>query len=145
MKLIPYVAGFLFNQDMSRVVLIEKCRPEFMKGTWNGVGGKIEDGETSIQALNREFEEETGLNTSDVNWFMICTLFGGGWETDFFYGCSSRINEVQTMTDEIVVTCRVDDVWSLPSLPNLKWLMGLALDRNIRLPLIISEDQYVNS
>jgi len=41
-----YVAGFMFSPDLENVVLIEKQKPEWQKGKYNAVGGKIEDGET---------------------------------------------------------------------------------------------------
>lgn len=36
-----YVCGFLMSYDMDKVVLIKKNRPDWQKGKWNGVGGKI--------------------------------------------------------------------------------------------------------
>ena len=58
---IYYVVGFLFNPDMTEVVLIKKNRPDWQKGLLNGVGGKIESGEDPITAMIREFKEETGI------------------------------------------------------------------------------------
>ncbi len=57
-----YVAGFLFEPYMERVVLIQKEKPTWQKGRLNGVGGKMELGETPLQAMQREFREETGLD-----------------------------------------------------------------------------------
>lgn len=37
------------------------------KGKWNGLGGKIELGETPHQAIVREIEEESGLQLNDVS------------------------------------------------------------------------------
>jgi 8-oxo-dGTP diphosphatase len=58
---IIYVAGFLFSEDESKVVLIEKNKPDFLKGLFNPVGGKKENNETSLEAMIREFKEETGV------------------------------------------------------------------------------------
>lgn len=61
-----YVVGFLFGYDVDsiekakNVVLIKKDKPDFLKGKWNGVGGKVELGEEPKQAMCREFLEETG-------------------------------------------------------------------------------------
>jgi 8-oxo-dGTP diphosphatase len=56
-----WVVGFVFkNRD--EVTLVMKNRPEWQKGKLNGVGGKIEAGETSAQAMRREFKEEAGAD-----------------------------------------------------------------------------------
>lgn len=43
------------------VLLVLKNKPDFLKGKLNLVGGKVEYGETLIQAATRELEEESGL------------------------------------------------------------------------------------
>ena len=59
--MINYVAGFMFSEDLSRVALIHKDRPEGLAGLWCGVGGKVENGELDYSAMVREFKEETGV------------------------------------------------------------------------------------
>lgn len=54
-----YVVGFAFDA-YGAVALINKQKPEWMKGRWNGIGGKIEPGETPQAAMQREFKEEAG-------------------------------------------------------------------------------------
>lgn len=75
-----YVVGFLFSEDESRVLLVLKNRPAWQEGKLNGVGGKIEAGETPLQAMEREFKEETYFGAlfeggSDVptpiNWNLV--------------------------------------------------------------------------
>lgn len=63
---IEYCLGFAFYG--TDVVLIRKERPDFQKGLLNGVGGKIEIGETPIQSMSREFLEETKVFTFDNQW-----------------------------------------------------------------------------
>ena len=49
-----YVTGFLFSQDSSHVVLIKKINPAWQRGLFNGVGGKVEVNESSIDAMVRD-------------------------------------------------------------------------------------------
>ncbi len=75
-----YVAGLLFADVRSKVMLIRKSHPDWMKGKLNGIGGHIEDSDKSPDdAMRREFNEETGLNV--VNWQKFAVLVGDE-ETD---------------------------------------------------------------
>lgn len=52
----------LYRDDLyPSFVVIEKDRPDYLKGKLNLPGGKIEKDETPIQAAVRELEEETGI------------------------------------------------------------------------------------
>lgn len=61
-----YVVGFAFNDN--HVLLIEKKRPSWQKGSYNGIGGHIEEGETPKAAMVREFEEECGIASMEKDW-----------------------------------------------------------------------------
>ncbi|MFA6090169.1 MAG: 8-oxo-dGTP diphosphatase [Candidatus Gracilibacteria bacterium] len=50
---------FVFN-DKKQILLAMKKRG-FGEGKWNGAGGKVEVGETMIEAASRELQEETGI------------------------------------------------------------------------------------
>lgn len=126
-KIMEYVAGFAFTTD-GHVALIRKNKPDFQRGKWNGIGGKIEDGETPHQAMVREFREETGVVIED--WSEFCILEGEDWYVRFFTATSGQVFDVRTTTDEYV------DVISLASLPdnmmaNLRWLIPMALDKSV--------------
>jgi 8-oxo-dGTP pyrophosphatase MutT (NUDIX family) len=62
-----YVLGFVMDERKEKIVLIHKNRPDFQAGKLNGLGGKIEEGETPEDAIKREIEEESGLVISDNN------------------------------------------------------------------------------
>jgi 8-oxo-dGTP diphosphatase len=126
MEQIQYVVGFLFSPDFKKVVLINKNRPDFQKGLYNGVGGRIEENEAPADAMKREFLEETGLLVE--NWREYCVL-QGDCVVYVFSASSEDYHLVQTKTDE-----RVDIIWSfeVPTLnvmPNLRWLIPMASDK----------------
>lgn len=120
-----YVVGFLFRNEGKEVALIRKEKPEWQKGKLNGVGGKIEPGENSFEAMEREFKEETGAVVT--LWRLFVALNCDGVFIDFF--CSHEPAEVRTTTNELVEWWRVSEVLNNPrTIPNLKWLIPMALD-----------------
>lgn len=124
------VLGFLFSEDMSRVALIEKKRPEWQKGKLNGIGGKAEANENPLFAITREFLEETGVEIAQSNWQPFCYLTGTNWIVDCFYTKSSKIDEIKTTTDEEVKEIFVDELKEFDHLSNLDWLIPLAINHN---------------
>src|SRR3954470_21452915 len=86
-----YVCGFLFSPDRTRVLLIRKRRPAWQAGKLNGIGGKIEPGESPAQAMSREFREEAALDLPPDAWHEVLMLTGpptpndpNGWRGHFF-------------------------------------------------------------
>ena len=126
-----YVCGFLFSADRARVLLIRKNRPAWQAGKLNGLGGKIEPGETPLDAMRREFREEAGAEVSD--WHHVLTLSGAddagsgrGWAGHFFRAFG-ELSGVRAMTDEPL---EVHPTRPLPAdtIPNLQWMIPLMLD-----------------
>jgi 8-oxo-dGTP diphosphatase len=110
-----YVAGYAFNEERTQVVLIQKNRPDWQKGCLNGVGGKVEEGELPLEAMMREFFEETGVQTFPSEWNHFSNLI---WEDDVMGGkaivyCfrmfSDKMLDCKTMTDERIVHFDLND------------------------------------
>lgn len=129
--MIRAVCGFYFSDDREFVVLIHKERPNWQKGKLNGVGGKVEEGEFALDAMRREFREETGLDIE--NWDSFCVLRddANGYEITYYRAFGSQINEAKTTTDEKVEVFQVGAIFTLPLLHNLTWLIPMALDPNV--------------
>ncbi len=64
-----YVVIFLFTKDYKKVLMIRRNKPPY-KDCWNGIGGKIEENETEIQASIRECYEETGIKLNNPKLFI---------------------------------------------------------------------------
>lgn len=133
--MVKYCLGFLFNTTRNKVVLIEKKHPKWQAGFLNGVGGKVEGGESSYEAMIREFSEETG--TISHEWVKFCSLGNTSdhgntefaaqpWSMDCFYGTGS-FSGLTTTTDEDIYTINIKDLEMVKTLPNVKWLVPMAL------------------
>lgn len=54
------------------MLLVRKVKgPEWLRGKWNGVGGKVEGAESQIQCAVRELREETGIMVEKDDLVMI--------------------------------------------------------------------------
>lgn len=98
-----YCLGFVFNPDQSQVALLKKRSSDsYNPDCWNGVGGKVEEEETVLQAMNRETWEETALRISEDQWKKIgCLSDGKTFEVNVFAAISEHYP--RTTTDENVV------------------------------------------
>ncbi|PAS41260.1 hypothetical protein CGT68_05145 [Vibrio cholerae] len=137
--MINYVTGFMFSQDLLNVGLIKKLKPKWQSGLYNGIGGKIEHDESPYEAIAREFQEETGVQTNQDEWKLYVTLTRPDiYRVHFLYMISDKVHNIQTMEKEIVTLFPCDQ---LPKniIPNLRWLIPLAIDNklNINKPISI--------
>lgn len=113
------------------VLCVLKLRgPDRVLNRYNGIGGKIEDGEEAIEAMVREFKEETGIDTSETSWRYFANLAGTWGRVFFFANYEGDLEEpIVSPTDEFVSYRPLDE----PKLvDNLRWLIPLALDPTIR-------------
>lgn len=129
MSKIRYVVGFMFNQNKTDVLLIEKKKPKWQIGKFNGVGGKIEDSETSLQAMRRECKEETGIDSNQ--WEYLVTMSGRGgndWECQVFTAKTDDVFDFKTMEHEKVCLLPIQDLDQYKLVSNLYWLIPMCLD-----------------
>ena len=128
-----YVAGFAFTSQNRKVTLIQKQRPKWQRGMYNGVGGRIQEGERPIEAMVREFEEEAGVKV--FGWENFITLVFEGNQRVYFFRAFLSPEEavrVRTMTDEPVVQMPVKEITHLAIISNLAWLIPMALEREFK-------------
>lgn len=120
--------AFVFNSDLSEVILIEKQRPQWQKGLWNGLGGKIEPGESIQECLIREVKEESGLSIPLKSWVEIASMTAQDWNV-LIFGASipKSSTPLHSATGEVVKW------FSLKNFPqvidNLYWLIPLSMNK----------------
>jgi len=123
-----YVVGFMFSEDRSRVALIRKNKPAWQRGLLNGIGGKIEPGESPADAMAREFQEEAGIASS--GWVHFLRMHGKDdqlWSVECFAttGDLDALRSVESEKVEIVAVRAIQDCQTIENLP---WMIPLALD-----------------
>lgn len=140
-----YVLGFAFT-PADQVALIQKAKPEWQKGLLNGIGGKVEDDETNIQAMVREFKEETGVEIGPVLWQYRGIMHGPDWRVEVYSCVSTKVAEVKTMEAEKVV---LPGLWNVHYSGVLQDYSALRLIDNVqalihlcRIPPSVHDDKY---
>jgi 8-oxo-dGTP diphosphatase len=121
-----YVVGFMFSPEGRNVVLLVKAKPAWMAGLLNGVGGKVEPGEMPLQAMVREFWEETGVQHEE--WTRAGEYRSYDSLVHVYFTFSEKWNTVKTTTVEPVSPYYVPALNELDVIPNLRWLIPYLLD-----------------
>lgn len=135
-----HVVGLAFTHNRTAVVLLEKNTKDkpsqaWQHGMWNGVGGGVEPGETSRQAMWREFGEEANLET---DWEWLGQLRGKTVCLHFFTVdlTAEDAKKVKQKEKERVLWWSVNTALLLAEIeklvPNLVWILPLAVQREFR-------------
>lgn len=127
-----YVLALLFTPDRRRVVLVRKRRPAWQAGKVNALGGKLMAGERAVDAARREVGEEAGVDVPTWDEFLV-------WEDPVYVMHAVRAADpaaldAHTAEDQEVFLADVD---RLPAnvIDNLRWLVPLALDDDVAVPV----------
>lgn len=134
---ISSVLGFAFNQEKTRVLLINKKKPDWQNGLLNGIGGKIEDYDsTPYHAMTREFIEECGLKTVKEDWYLFAKMESSSFECYCFVGFfeDSFLEDYETLTSEEVSILNLEELFSNKfegCISNLQWLISLCIDKHL--------------
>lgn len=141
-----YTVGFIFNEDLSKILLIHPNRPEWQVGKLNGPGGKVEEDETPVDCVVREIEEETSLIIPSDKWTLTAVEHHTDMQVHFFTATySGDLDEIKQLTDEKIEWFSITP---LPEkvLPNLRWLIPLSIDilerkviKNLRYDMVTSQ------
>ncbi len=75
-----FVLAFLVSGD--DVLLLHRTNVSFGSGLYGLSGGKVETGETALQAVKREVKEELALNIPESAFELVHTFHRKGTETE---------------------------------------------------------------
>lgn len=96
-------------------------------GKYNGIGGKIEPGERSLDCVVRETLEETGLKTNAEQWTYVGEIKSKEWSVDIYTTIyKGETIDATTITDEQISWFETNNL-PLNVIGNLKWLIPQAV------------------
>jgi len=72
-KVIPAVLLYAFSGH--EILMLNARGKDGMPGKWNGLGGKLDPGETMLDAAVREFHEEASCKTEASQWAWLGQLY----------------------------------------------------------------------
>ncbi|PRM93765.1 NUDIX domain-containing protein [Aliarcobacter cryaerophilus] len=87
--------------DNKEILLLKKNNPDWQRGLYNGIGGKVELNATPLETIIRKSEEELGVNIS--NWRELDSeMSSSGVEIVYFLTIldENEIKKLQSQTDE---------------------------------------------
>ena len=129
---LTYVLALLFTPDRRRIVLMSRTRPAWQAGRVNALGGKVAPGELPTHAARREALEEAGVDVATWQEFLV-------WRDPVYVmhvvrAFDEAAASVRTAEDQEVYLAEVAE---LPEnlVENLRWLVPLALDRDVAIPI----------
>jgi 8-oxo-dGTP diphosphatase len=126
-----YVVGFAFDLVGENVVLIRKNKPKWQEGRLNGIGGKIELHEIPIDAMVREFKEETGVDSIPGYWINFAKMESDNFLMHCYKTFDDTIfHDAKTVESEEIVKIKVGDIKSYNTISNIPTLLAAALDFN---------------
>ncbi|WP_418185419.1 NUDIX domain-containing protein [Aliarcobacter vitoriensis] len=105
-----YVVGII--TDGKKILLLKKNNPDWQKGLYNAVGGKVELESTPLQTIIKDCKDKIGLDI--INWKEVdSVLLPNGIELTYFFAIleENDINKAQSLTDERV---ELFDINNLP-------------------------------
>lgn len=129
-----FVVGLPFTAVADRVALIRKNRPDWQAGKLNGPGGKLEAGETAVEAMSREMAEESGVAIPPESWTLIAVKQDEDVRVDIFACFDDRVGAAVSLTDEAVsLHAPNDPIIDTDGLEHIRLLVDHALKRDGRI------------
>lgn len=109
-----YTLGFIFSDDLQKVLMIKKSRPEAQAGKMNGIGGKFEPEDIDApHCISREVKEEADISIPPEMWAEV-----GAFSDNVNFNVAiltttvplSLLQAAKTMTDEEVLIIDTDNL-----------------------------------
>lgn len=121
-----YALSFVTQADS--ILTVEKRKPDWQKFRINLPGGKLEEGETALDASIRELFEETGITTGEAK--LLGVIEGPDYRVHcvrHYVAARSYVRPVQKTDEPVAFIKLVDLLANHRLIPNLRIIIPLML------------------
>lgn len=109
-----YVNTVVFNQDCTQLTyLLKVTGPSFLVNKYNFIGGKVNEGETNVEAAAREVQEEAFIKINAHHLLSISFESGEDWSLETFAIQVDNENFMQAKKNgvESIFISNIEDVF----------------------------------
>lgn len=139
-----YVCGLKVTSNYDNILMVTKSHPDWQDGHANLPGGHVLEGESGLEAMVREWKEEVNEVNYASDWFPRIEIQGQSFYLSIFMwrhrpirfsipkGIKGEpVNWYRTIDMLIPRQYRPKELAMPPLLPDLYWVIPLALDENV--------------
>lgn len=128
-----------FIRQGNNILLLNREKPRWM-GSWNGIGGKLEENETPTQCIIREVYEEAGLGLDNIKYKGYLNRITNGQQNEKIYIF------VADLSEDYVYTTPKKTVEGILDWKSIPWIMhpentGVAVNIPKFLNVIFQKDE----
>lgn len=126
------VLGFVIDPESSELLYLAKAPPGGVVGQWDGIAGKVEEGEQPEQAIARRALESMGLFIPCENWERCALLHTPEGKTHVFRAKGNIYAARGREHDRPVFYSSRANLQREPVKPHLQWLIPLLLAKDVK-------------
>lgn len=142
MIIFMYTYTICFIKQRNRILLLNREKPRWM-GSWNGIGGKIEEGETPTECVLREVYEETEIKLDNI-------IYKGTINRIYNNSQEGEIHAfIADLSDDYVYNTPRQSSEGIIDWKSISWILhpentGVATNIPKFLPIMLEKDELYN-
>lgn len=140
--MIRTVTVYIFKDDEVLLLFRNKKKIDINKGKYIGIGGHIEEGETPIEAAEREVKEETGFEVNNLEYRCLVEFHYDNFEEEMHVFTTKEFSGEMIKCDEGDLSWqKTSELMNIPMWEGDKYFLKPIMDNH---PFFKMRLKYIN-